>query len=83
METTVVVRNESGLHARPAARFVKAANSFKSEIRILHKGKTVNAKSMVEMMLAAISQGETITIVTNGPDENEAMLALTAFVSGG
>lgn len=77
------MQNPQGLHARPAANFVRAANAFESDIRIMHKGKTVNAKSMIEMMLAAISQGEIITMVAEGPDESEAIRALADFLSTG
>jgi phosphocarrier protein HPr len=53
VEAQVTVNLESGLHARPAAQLVKAANGFKAQIRILYHEKTINAKSMLEVMWIA------------------------------
>lgn len=75
-EKSVVLTNESGLHARPAAQFVKLANSFKSSIKVTHKGRTVNAKSMIEVMMAAAPKGSEIVIQADGPDEADALAAL-------
>lgn len=75
-EIAIVLRNESGLHARPAAQFVRLANSFESSIKLTYKGRTVNAKSMIEVMTAAAPKGSEIVIRADGPDEAEALAAL-------
>lgn len=72
--------NSSGLHARPAAKLVKVASEFSSDITVEHKGKTVNAKSIIEMMVLGANQGEEITIRVSGEDEQAAIEAMTQFV---
>ncbi|MCG0274808.1 MAG: HPr family phosphocarrier protein [Thermosediminibacteraceae bacterium] len=79
-EKTVVVKNRTGLHARPAAMFVQTANKFKSEIFLEKEGKKVNAKSIMGVMSLAVSQGTTVTISAQGDDEKEAVEALVELV---
>ncbi|MFG0212291.1 HPr family phosphocarrier protein [Brevibacillus porteri] len=76
VEKKIVVQLAHGLHARPAANFVKAATSFSSEIKIIKNEKNVNGKSIMGIMAAAIAKGEEITLITDGVDEQEAMAAL-------
>ncbi|GAA3660342.1 HPr family phosphocarrier protein [Asaccharospora irregularis] len=83
MEKTISIKNESGLHARPAGMFVKKASEFKSNVEILAKGKTVNAKSIMGVMSLGLAQGEELTIIANGSDEQEAITELVDLVSGG
>lgn len=83
MEKTISIKNESGLHARPAGMFVKKASEFKSNVEILAKGKTVNAKSIMGVMSLGLAQGEELTIIANGSDEQEAITKLVDLVSGG
>jgi phosphotransferase system HPr (HPr) family protein len=80
-ERTIVVMNSSGLHARPAASFVKLASTFISDVSVEHKGNKANGKSIVEMMMVAADQGDEITIRVSGEDEQAAMDALAKFVS--
>jgi phosphotransferase system HPr (HPr) family protein len=75
-QKNIVVQLSQGLHARPAATFVKIATSFASEIKILKKEKTVNGKSIMGIMAAAIAKGEEITLIADGVDEKEAIAAL-------
>lgn len=75
-EMSIVLTNESGLHARPAAQFVKLANSFESSIKLIYKGRAVNAKSMIEVMMAAAPKGSKVVIQADGPDEADALAAL-------
>ncbi|MFS0557182.1 HPr family phosphocarrier protein [Brevibacillus sp. 179-C9.3 HS] len=76
VEKKVVVQLAHGLHARPAANFVKVATSFSSEIKIVKNEKVVNAKSIMGIMAAAIGKGSEITLIVDGPDENQAIVAL-------
>ncbi|MCT4564607.1 MAG: HPr family phosphocarrier protein [Maledivibacter sp.] len=80
MEKTVKILNESGLHARPAAVFVKTASKFKSEITIESKGVELNAKSIMNILSMGAKQGDTIRIITDGPDEKEALEELVGLI---
>lgn len=75
-QKNIVVQLSHGLHARPAATFVKIATSFASEIKLVKKEKTVNGKSIMGIMAAAIAKGEEITLIADGVDEKEAIAAL-------
>lgn len=81
LEKSVKVILDSGLQARPAARFVQEANRFSANIFIEKNGKKVNAKSIMGLMSLAVARGEEITLITDGPDEEVAMNHLCSFVS--
>ncbi len=82
IEKTVDVKVESGVHARPAAMFVKLANKFPCEIQV-SKGKTeINGKSIMGLMMLAITRGTTITIKAEGSKEEEAVESLVQLVQG-
>jgi phosphotransferase system HPr (HPr) family protein len=72
----VTVTNPSGLHARPAARFVETARTFDSELSLGKDGRTGNAKSLVSVLRLGIVAGTTIEITADGPDEEQALAAL-------
>ncbi|MBU5294550.1 HPr family phosphocarrier protein [Anaerosalibacter bizertensis] len=76
----VVVRNEVGLHARPASLFVQTANKYLSRIYIELDGKRVNGKSIMGVMSLGIFQGEEITIIAQGEDEVEAIEDLVDLI---
>ncbi|ALA54092.1 HPr family phosphocarrier protein [Shouchella clausii] len=76
----VTIQLKSGLQARPAAMFVQEANRFSSEVFIVKDNAKVNAKSIMGLMGLALGKGTTITIVTEGHDEKEALDALVAYV---
>lgn len=79
----IVVRNKVGLHARPAAMFVKAAVGFRSRITVenLTKGtQPSNAKSILSVLSAAVQKNDNIRIVAEGEDESEALDALVTLV---
>ena len=79
----VTVRNPLGLHARAAARFVHAASSFRSAIRVGRGGREMDGKSIMGILLLSASQGSEITITADGADEGEAVEALRALVERG
>lgn len=81
----VIVVNPTGLHARPASEFVKAAASFSSAVKVknLNTGKEVNAKSIVMLLTLALSKGTPMQITASGPDEDEAADTLAALIEGG
>ena len=80
---TVVLDNEEGLHARPAAKFVQKANKYESEIEIEFKGNIVNGKSIIGIMSLGAFPGEKISVIANGSDEEKAVEELVDFLKGG
>ena len=80
-EATIV--NLEGLHARPAARIVRLASSFDSDIEICKDGVGVNGKSIIGVMMLAAECGSSITIRASGPDTEKATAALAALVADG
>jgi phosphocarrier protein HPr len=81
-QAKMLVRHDAGLHARPAAQFVKLAKQFKSNITLTGNGKTVNAKSIVLVLTLAINKGTEVEMKIEGEDENEALTALVQLVEG-
>ena len=80
MELNLQIRNEAGLHARPAAMFAQKANSFKSSITIIKDGKNANAKSIIGIMGLGVKKGESLLVKIDGPDAAEAGAALKKIV---
>lgn len=80
VEKTVEVKLNSGLQARPAAKFVQEANRFHSEIFLEKDGKKVNAKSIMGLMSLAVNTGSEIKLYAEGNDEEAAIEALVKFV---
>ncbi|MCH4073102.1 HPr family phosphocarrier protein [Pseudoramibacter sp.] len=76
----IVVKNKAGLHAKPASLFVETANEFSSEIYISKGSMRVNAKSIMGVMILAVSKGDEILLEVNGDDEKAAMDRLTALI---
>ena len=72
----IIIKNNTGLHARPCSIFVKAANLFKSNIKVTKNGDSVNGKSILGLMTLAASFGEKITVEADGPDAQDAINAL-------
>ena len=75
------LKNETGLHARPASVFVDKTGEFKSDIRIELKGKEVNAKSIMSVMSLGIDGGDEITLTIEGEDEEKAMTELSKLIN--
>lgn len=76
----VVVKNKSGLHARPASVFIQEANKFQSNITILFGDKEFNGKSIIALLSAGIVSGSKITLQADGADEKEAVEVLTDLI---
>ena len=79
----VTIKNNVGLHARPATFFIQKANSFKSSIWVEREDRRINAKSLLGVLSLGIVKGMTITLIADGPDENEAVDGLAALVNTG
>jgi phosphocarrier protein len=80
-EATIV--NQEGLHARPAAKIVRLASSFASEIELFKDGVAVNGKSIMGVMMLAAECGSAILIRADGPDAEQAIEALSRLVAEG
>ena len=78
--TTVVLTNRLGLHARAAAKLVHLANQFRCNITVAKDGETVEAKSILGLLLLAAALGSELTIACDGDDEDAAIAALVALV---
>jgi phosphocarrier protein HPr len=78
--TDVQIVNKYGLHARPAAEFVKLANRFKSEVWIRKDEVEVSGKSIMGVMMLAAECGSTVSIRASGEDAQDAVSALVQLV---
>ena len=77
----VVINNQIGLRARPATFFIQKANEFKCSIQVEREERRVNAKSLLGVLSLGIVKGTKVTIIAEGVDEDEALLALTELVT--
>ena len=82
-ERVVQIRNKFGLHARPAAEFVKLANQYQAEITVRKFELEVNGKSIMGMMMLAAECGVEITIRAAGEDAEQAVADLVRLVEQG
>lgn len=81
-EQIAVLQNQVGLHARPATYFIQKANDFKSSVWIEKDERRVNAKSLLGVLSLGVSRGDTITIIADGEDQDEAVAELVALING-
>ena len=77
---TATIKNKRGLHARASAKLVEAAARFQSQITVSHDGQTVDARSIMGLMMMAAGIGSQIEIAAEGPDAQDAMTAILALV---
>lgn len=77
---SVTIRVETGVHARPAAMFVKLANRFPCDIEVERDGVKINGKSIMGLMMLALTRGSTIIITAQGEHEDEAVNALVELI---
>lgn len=80
VQRTAIVRNQPGIHARPAALFVKKAGEFESEIFVALGDLEVNGKSIMGVMMLAAEAGAELRISATGPDEKRAVEALVELI---
>ena len=79
----VSVKNQVGLHARPATFFIKKANEYKSSIQVEKEERRVNAKSLLGILSLGIVGGANIRIIADGSDEQLAVDGLVKLVESG
>ena len=82
-EATVPIVNVLGLHARPAAEFVKTSARFKANVTVRKDTLEVNGKSIMGMMMLAAECGSSLLIRVDGEDAEESLAALTALIAAG
>jgi phosphocarrier protein len=75
-----MIQNKLGLHARPAAMFVRLANQFSSEIIVEKDGEEINGKSIMGLMLLAAGQGSKLKITAQGIDAEKALQAISEII---
>src|SRR5436190_21299829 len=80
MTKEFVVLNKLGIHARPAALFVKTANRFACDIFVEKDGEKVNGKSIMGLMMLAAGPGSKLTVEANGADAARALVELEALL---
>lgn len=78
----IVVKNKLGLHARPAALFVQAANKFDSHITVEKDNEKVNGKSIMGILMLGAERGSSIIVEAEGPDAEIAISELERLVVG-
>lgn len=77
----VILGNEVGLHARPAALLIKEASKYKSQINIIKEEKNYNGKSIISILSMAAIKGDELTVLAEGEDEAEAVNSLKEFIA--
>lgn len=82
LEQTFVIKNKTGLHARPASLFVRKAGSFKSKINLKKGNRVIDAKSIISLLSLGVGQGDEVTLITEGEDEYTAMQELLKLLEG-
>jgi phosphocarrier protein len=80
---TLQITNALGMHARAAARFVRIASAYESRIQVVRDERTMDGKSILGLLLLAAAHGTFITVFADGPDEAEALEALSRLVEHG
>jgi len=76
----VIIANKLGLHARASAKFVKLASEFSCDISLARNGQTVNAKSIMGIMMLAAGKGTNLELCAEGVDEDAAIKAISALI---
>ena len=83
LEKELTIVNRLGLHARPAAMFVRIASRHRADIWVAKEGEEVNGKSIMGLMMLAAGQGSKLRIRCDGPDADKAMEELEELIKAG
>lgn len=81
VEKEVAIVNRLGMHARPAAMFVRIASRYRSEVWVEKEGERINGKSIMGLMMLAAGQGSKLRICCEGPDADKAMEEIEALIA--
>ncbi len=82
IEKEITIVNRLGMHARPAAMFVRIASRYRCEVWVEKEGENVNGKSIMGLMMLAAGQGSKLLVRCEGADAERAMAELEALVQG-
>ena len=80
-EFTYTIKDEIGIHARPAGNLVKLLKDIKSSVTIECKGKKADAKKIFSLLSLAVKSGDKVKIIVEGEDENEAVEKISKYLS--
>lgn len=83
VSTKTVIRNPMGMHMRPAGMFANAMMKFDSDVNLVANGKTVNAKSIMNLIAACIKCCTEVEVQCSGPDEEAALLEAVRLIENG
>ena len=83
IERRVTICNARGLHARAAAKFVETSQGYDAVVHVTREGETVNADSIMELLMLAASKGAEISIASEGAQAEDASAALVELVEAG
>jgi phosphocarrier protein HPr len=83
IQKELTIRNKMGMHARPAAQFVKRASKYQCDVWVEKDDEPVNGKSIMGLMMLAAGRGETIKIIADGNDAEAAVADLDELVTSG
>ena len=83
VQATVNICNQRGLHARASAKFVKLASEYDAEVRVSREGSTVDARSIMGLMMLAAGPGSELALSATGPDAAAGLSALAELVQRG
>jgi phosphocarrier protein len=81
LQQEVEIINKLGLHARASAKLTEVAGRFQASVWVSRNGRRVNAKSIMGVMMLAAANGSTLVVETEGPDEQEALAAVTRLIA--
>ena len=83
VEKDIAIVNRLGLHARPAAMFVRIASRFRADVWVSKEGEEVNGKSIMGLMMLAAGQGSKLHVRCEGPDADKAIEEIEALIKAG
>ena len=82
-QTTLTLINPLGMHARAASKLVDVAKAYASDIQITFEGRTVDAKSIMSLLMLGAAVGSELTVTVDGEDEESAITAVKALIDAG
>ena len=81
VEGTIVVKNKTGLHARPASQLVKLCKTFESDIILKNGDISCNGKSMFSVLKGCFTEGTSVCVTADGSDEAQALEKVIAYIN--
>ncbi len=81
IEAELLIINKLGLHARAAAKLVTLTSKYESNIQLTYNNRSINAKSIMGVMMLAAAKGSELMLTINGTDESAAHIAIEALIA--